>query len=99
MKKERYFICPNCKNLITWSKILENCSNGGVGLCDCSFCNFYWDEKYKSFQPIYARIYYDYTEITKRGYDELSKFSQVQRLIEVGNLPDSEIVKSKRKKK
>lgn len=37
MKKEKYYLCPNCNDLTTETQILEEISIGGLGMCSCKF--------------------------------------------------------------
>ena len=68
---ERYFICLNCGELTTWTQIMAECSSGGMGMCDCDFCDLQWDTKYNGFEPVYFRIYNEYIEIPKIVYEGL----------------------------
>jgi hypothetical protein len=68
---EKYFICPICAELITWTEILENCSNGGSGDCTCLFCDLQWNSKEQYFEPIYWREVTLYQEIPQKIYDML----------------------------
>ena len=47
MKKEKYYICSNCKELSTETDLLDACSNGGMPYCYCEFNNGRIFNKYK----------------------------------------------------
>jgi transcription elongation factor Elf1 len=57
--REKYFRCPKCGQLTTKTAILEECSNGGQGMCYCQFDN--------------GRILIQYDEITKEEYEARQK--------------------------
>ena len=70
--KETFYICENCGNLTTESEILDECSNGGTGLCDCRFGGYVWDEELDDLDYYYPKEYTEYTEINKKWYDLLN---------------------------
>ena len=70
---ERYFICKECGELTTYSKILESCSNGGEGSCYCNYLIHQWDITTKTFESVYFREFNEYTEIPERVYNGLVK--------------------------
>ena len=55
--KEKYYICPNCGELSTFSEQLEACSNGGMPYCYCEFDN--------------GRIFIEYKRISKALWEKL----------------------------
>jgi hypothetical protein len=64
----KYFVCLNCGELTTSEKIDNELSNGGMGYCDCEYMQYQWDSKSQCFEPIYFRIYRDWTEIPEKVY-------------------------------
>ena len=36
-KEEQKFICPKCKDIVTEKDILDECANGGMGMCMCEY--------------------------------------------------------------
>ncbi|HIG94299.1 MAG: hypothetical protein QT05_C0049G0004 [archaeon GW2011_AR13] len=57
--KEKYYICPSCGELSTYSKQLEEASQGGMPYCYCEFGG----ER--------GRIFIDYKKINKKLWEEL----------------------------
>lgn len=57
--KERYYICPECGELSTYSKQLEDACEGGMPYCYCKFNN--------------GRIFIRYKRISKKLWEELKK--------------------------
>lgn len=89
----KYYYCQNCLDIKTEKEILNDCSNGGTGLCDCNFMTFEWSEKYKKFEPVYLRLYYTYFEITKKLYLALKEINQIDRLLHLRHiLPEKEFI-------
>lgn len=39
MIKEKYYLCLNCGDIVTETKLLKVCSNGGMPYCYCEFEN------------------------------------------------------------
>ena len=37
VKKEKYYLCPDCNDLVIETQILEEIGNGGLGMCYCKF--------------------------------------------------------------
>lgn len=93
---ERYFICSNCGELTTWSAILEECSNGGMGMCYCRFCSMQWDTKWNKFEPVYLRIFEEYTEIPKKVYEGLMGEKNTVLRLEMYHTIPKEILKVKK---
>ena len=58
-RTEKYYRCPSCKELITETEILDDCSGGSCGMCYCRF-NF-------------GRELIPYKRISKKKYFELKK--------------------------
>lgn len=68
-KKEKYFICPYCADLTTWTKILLEAENGGPGMCDCQFTTLFWNPEFQDLDADTPRIYHEYVKISKSWYD------------------------------
>jgi ATP-dependent helicase/DNAse subunit B len=78
-KIEKYYICPSCATLITETEILNECEEGGNGLCDCDFITHYFDET--GFDIETSRIYHKYLRISKPIYNYLKTIkNDVKRL-------------------
>jgi len=56
---EKYYICPNCGDLTTQTKILEEISGGSCGMCYCEFNR--------------GRILNKYKRVNKQLWKELKK--------------------------
>ena len=56
-QNEKYYICPNCKDLKTESEILNGIGNGSCGMCYCEFDN--------------GRILIKYKRISKQKWIDL----------------------------
>lgn len=54
-KREKYFMCPQCGELTTWTAILDECGSGGQGMCYCEYDN--------------GRVFIEYEEISKKEYE------------------------------
>ena len=72
-RKERYFICPCCAELKTWTSILSDCECGGPGMCDCQFTTLFWNPEFQDLDVDTPRIYHEYTEISNSWYDCLKE--------------------------
>lgn len=70
--QEKFYICESCGELTTKYKILESCSQGGMGLCGCDYMDLVWDSNLKSFKPVYNKYYTEWTEMSKNIYEILS---------------------------
>ena len=92
VEKEKYFACPNCKEPITWTGILDECSSGGQGMCYCQYMGLAWSDEYKGFEPVSNREFVEYVEITKLLYDVLKKMKERTR-IQQAYLPESQLIK------
>ena len=57
-RTEKYYQCPRCLNITTETGILDECSNGGSGMCYCEFSN--------------GRILNKYKRISKKKYFEIA---------------------------
>ncbi len=58
--KEKYYICPSCGELSTFSQQLEACSGGGMPYCYCEFGGEM------------GRIFIGYKRINKKLWQELN---------------------------
>lgn len=94
MVKERYFACPNCNAPITYSEMIQDCRNGGNGMCSCEYMELKWDNKYNKFEPVCMRTFYEYVEITKKLYTELNEMSTMDRILHA-YIPVSQMIKQK----
>lgn len=74
-RKEKYFICPYCAELKTWTRILADCEMGGPGMCDCQFTTLFWNPEFQDLDVDTPRIYHEYVEISKDWYDGLKSYS------------------------
>ena len=94
MKKERYFICPNCAQLTTWSDILSEIENSGsVGMCYCQFTNVFWSEKFDDLDVTTDRIFVEYVEISKKWYEYLkNERNDVLRLKAFQTIPKNKLM-------
>ncbi len=68
-RRERYFICPYCVELKTWTSILADLEMGGPGMCDCQFTTLFWNPEFQDLDVETNRIYHEYTKISKSWYD------------------------------
>lgn len=75
----KYYICPDCGNLATSEQLEEECSNGGSGSCYCQYMQMQWDTKTKGFEPVYFRVYPEWTEIPASIYSDLLKEKSTTR--------------------
>ena len=75
LEDELFFICPSCGKLTTQTERNKDYAIGGLGLCDCDceYMKLEWDEKIQDFQPVYYRIYHDYTQIPESLYKKLEE--------------------------
>ena len=93
-KNEKYYICHECGNLSTESKNLEDCEQGGIGLCECRYMIFEWSKKYNDIEPIYLREYPGWTDINKKWYYcLLGEKNTVLRLQLFNIIPRKELMK------
>ena len=74
-RKEKYFICPYCADLKTFTSILADCEAGGPGMCDCQFTTLFWNPEFQDLDVDTNRIYHEYVNISKEWYDCLKKYS------------------------
>ena len=70
-RKERYFICPYCAELKTWTSMLADREMGGPGMCDCQFTTLFWNPEFQDLDIETLRIYHEYVEISESWYDDL----------------------------
>lgn len=69
---EKFYICPECGELTTQSRILEEIeSQGGPGLCTCMFIEIVYNRELDDLDPYTARRYPQYIEISQKWYDAL----------------------------
>jgi len=71
--KEKYFICPYCADLTTFTKILLEAESGGPGMCDCQFTTLFWNPEFQDLDVDTPRVYHEYVEISKSWYDCLNE--------------------------
>ena len=89
-RREKYFICPYCADLRTFTSILADCEMGGPGMCDCQFITLFWNPKYQDLDVDTPRTYHDPINISKEWFDclgeipndvlRLDAFRQIPRL-------------------
>lgn len=79
-KFEKYYICPECGDLTTETKILEECSNGGMDMCYCKFSVPYWNDELECFDVVFPREYVRYEETGFEFYDFLKDKDTASRL-------------------
>ncbi len=66
-KKEKYYICPICAELVTESERLKSAENSGAnGMCYCPFTEPFWNEVIDELDVQTPREFQAYTEISKR---------------------------------
>lgn len=73
-RKERYFICPYCADLKTWTRILADCECGGPGMCDCQFTTLFWNPEFQDLDVDTPRVYHEYVEISESWYECLKEY-------------------------
>ncbi len=77
----KYYICEECGELTTEKELINDCSDGGQGMCYCRFLYRYWDRDIDLDDVLTDRIFIPYTEIRKEHYDWLSsEYNDVTRL-------------------
>jgi len=92
-KKPRFFICSSCGKLTTWEEILNECSNGGQGMCMCEWGYPVWDDKLKDFDYITNRVYKEYIEISYKWYSFLKiELNEVLRLRLFKQIPKDKLL-------
>lgn len=72
-RKEKYFICPYCADLKTFTSILADCESGGPGMCDCQFTTLFWNPESQDLDVNTNRIYHEYAEVSKEWYEALGR--------------------------
>jgi phage terminase large subunit GpA-like protein len=95
--KEKYYICPHCFSLTTYSQISKECEEGGNGLCDCDYVTYEWSETYKSFEPVYWRKYHEYEEVTREVWKALEGLTSYERKHAYSTIPKKYFIKKKRR--
>ena len=68
-RKEKYFICPHCADLKTFTSILADCEMGGPGVCDCQFTTLFWNSSCQDLDIDTPRVYHEHVEISKDWFD------------------------------
>ena len=92
-KKPRYFICSSCGEITTWKEILDECANGGIGMCMCEWVEWMWDDEEEDFDYITNRIYKEYTEISYRWYEFLKiDLNEALRLRKFNQIPKDKLL-------
>lgn len=72
-RKEKYYICPYCADLKTFTSILADCESGGPGMCDCQFTTLFWNPESQDLDVNTPRIYHEYVRISEEWYDCLKE--------------------------
>lgn len=67
-RKEKYYICPYCADLKTFTSILTDCESGGPGMCDCQFTTLFWSPEFQGLDINTHRIYHEYVQISEDWY-------------------------------
>lgn len=75
-RKEKYYICPYCAELKTFTSILTDCESGGPGMCDCQFTTLFWNPEFQDLDIETNRIYHEYVQISKEWYECLKDISK-----------------------
>lgn len=93
LKGEKYFICEKCAVLTTWSEILNDCSNGGNGMCYCEFTTPFWNKEINCIDVDTPRILNEYTEISRDLYDRLkNENNDILRLNAFNCIPRDKLI-------
>lgn len=74
-RKEKYFICPYCGDLKTFTSILADCEMGGPGMCDCQFTTLFWNPEFQDLDVDTPRVYHEYVEICQDWFEYLKGIS------------------------
>lgn len=90
-RKEKYFICPYCGELKTFTSILADCEMGGPGMCDCQFTTLYWNSECQDLDVNTQRTYHDHVQISEEWFEclgdinndilRIDAFNQIPRLM------------------
>lgn len=70
-RKEKYYICPECGELVTETIILDECSQGSCGMCYCQFGAKVWYKDCFDYETY--RVLIPYVNISINLYKELLK--------------------------
>ncbi len=73
-RKEKYFICPYCAELKTWTSILADGECGGPGMCDCQYTTLFWSPEFQDLNICTNRSYHEYVKISESWYECLIKY-------------------------
>jgi len=93
-RKEKYYICPYCAELKTFTSILTDCESGGPGMCDCQFTTLFWNPEFQDLDVNTSRIYHEYVQISKEWYECLKNINKgVLRIDAFKQIPGIERLK------
>ena len=73
-KEEKYYFCENCGKIATETEMNDTNVDKlayGSKICNCEYGYLRWDEKSKSFVPVYGKTFIPMVEIPKQIYDAL----------------------------
>jgi len=71
-RKEKYYICPYCAELKTFTSILTDCESGGPGMCDCQFTTLFWNPEFQDLDVDTPKTYHEYVQISEDWYNCLN---------------------------
>lgn len=84
----KFYICPECGELVTNEDIHHDCESGGVGLCNCDFTMYDWDGDIGELTLEFPRVYHDYVEISEQIFASLNGIQNAAaRLKAFGRIP------------
>lgn len=73
-KVDKYYFCENCGKVTTEKEIEDDNVDRlayGSKICNCEYGYLRWDEKSKSFLPVYGKSFVAMEEIPRQIYDVL----------------------------
>lgn len=77
-KPEKYYFCENCGKIATENEMCEGNVDKlayGSKICNCEYGYLRWDEKSKSFLPVYGKTFISMEEVPKQIFDVLHQES------------------------
>ena len=73
-KGDKCYFCENCAKVMTEDEIKRDSTDRlayGSTICNCEYGYLMWDNKSKSFIPVYGKSFVPMVEIPKQVYDSL----------------------------